>query len=187
MKAALIEKKDTLKIIDMEIPKPKMDEVLIEVHASGICGTDLHIYKGDYRGTYPIIPGHEFSGIIRSTGASVKSFKPGDRVTLEPNLSCGVCYECLNNRQHFCSNIESVGVTKPGGMAQYVTVPENAVFPIGGLSFEEAAFMEPLSCVLHGIERLNPNLADRVLLIGAGPIGLLILQCLLCRVSLSFA
>lgn len=178
MKAALIEEKDKLRIIDIAIPEPSQNEVLIEVYASGICGTDLHIFKGDYRGTYPIIPGHELAGIVRSAGSSVQSFKEGDRVTLEPNLSCGVCYDCLNNRQHFCSNIQNIGVTRPGGMAQFVTAPESAVFSIGALSFEEASFMEPLSCVLHGIDRLDPELGDTVLLMGAGPIGLLLLQSL---------
>jgi len=101
MRAALIEKKDTLRIVKTDIPEPLVNEVLIEVFASGICGTDLHIYKGDYKGTYPIIPGHEFSGIVRAVGSEIRAFKVGDRVSLEPNLSCGTCYECLNNRQHY--------------------------------------------------------------------------------------
>lgn len=179
MKAALIEKKYSLKTIDTEIPDPKADELLIEVYASGICGTDLHIFQGDYKGTYPIIPGHEFSGVVRKAGEKVRHIKVGDRVAVEPNLSCAVCYNCLNNRQHFCENAEAVGVTLPGGMAQYVCAPEQAVFPIGDLSFEEAAFVEPLSCVLHGVELVKPCLADTVLLIGAGPIGLLLLQSFL--------
>jgi D-arabinitol dehydrogenase (NADP+) len=179
MRAALIEAKERLRIVEADMPHPVLNEVLIEVFASGICGTDLHIYKGDYKGTYPIIPGHEFSGIVRAVGPDVRSFKPGDRVAVEPNISCGICYECLNNRQHYCENVQSVGVTRPGAMAQFMTAPEGAVFDIGDLSFEEASFMEPLSCVLHGVERFRLELADRVLLIGAGPIGLLLLQSLL--------
>ncbi len=181
MKAAQIEKKNTLTIVEADIPEPREDDVLIEVYASGICGTDLHIYQGDYRGTYPIIPGHEFSGVVRKAGKLVRNFKEGDRVAVEPNISCGVCYECLNNRQHYCENVQNIGVTKPGGFAQYVCAPEGAVFPIGDLSFEEAAFMEPLSCVLHGVEEVQPDLADKVLLIGAGPIGLLLLQSFLVK------
>lgn len=176
MKAAVIEKKNSLSVREVAKPVPGRDEVVIQVHASGICGTDLHIYQGDYKGTYPIVPGHEFSGVVTEVGPEVRNFKVGDRVSVEPNLSCGVCYDCLSNRQHFCENTQAVGVTRSGGMANYVTAPEKGVFPIGDLSFEEAAFMEPLSCVLHGIERVNPVLADRVLLIGAGPIGLLLLQ-----------
>lgn len=178
MKAAQIYKNNQLSIINIDRPVPVNNEVLIKVKSSGICGTDLHIYKGDYKGTYPIIPGHEFSGVIQSIGPDVKSLKPGDRIAIEPNLACGHCYECLNNRQHFCENTEAVGVTLSGGMAQYVKAPEEAVFPIGNLSFDEASFMEPLSCVLHGIDKLNPRMASNVLLIGSGPIGLLLLQCL---------
>jgi len=181
MKAAEITKKNELHYIDLSRPVPREDEILMEVMASGICGTDVHIYQGDYKGTYPIVPGHEFSGVIREVGSKVKNFSIGDRVSIEPNLSCGTCYDCLNNRQHFCSNVQSVGVTRPGGMAQFVCVPEQAVFPIGDLSFEEASFMEPLSCVLHGIEQVKPGLADSVLLMGAGPIGLLLMQSFLVK------
>ena len=179
MKAVKIEKKDTMTIQEVPIPEPKADEVIIKVDSCGICGTDLHIYKGDYKGTYPIIPGHEFAGTVVSIGSKVSNFKEGDRVAVEPNISCGTCYECLNNRQHYCRNVQNIGVKNPGAFAQYVAAPENATFNIGSLSFEEAAFMEPLSCVLHGIERFNLQLADRVLLIGAGPIGLLLLQSLI--------
>ena len=179
MKAALIEEEFVLKTVETDIPKPRKDELLIEVAASGICGTDLHIYQGDYKGAYPIIPGHEFSGTVKECGPEVRNFKPGDRVAVEPNLSCGCCYDCLSNRQHFCENVEAVGVTLPGGMAQFVCAPEGAVFPIGSLDFDEAAFVEPLSCVLHGVELVKPTLADRVLLLGAGPIGLLLLQSFL--------
>ena len=90
MKAVLIEEKYSLKSVEADVPEPKENEVLIEVHASGICGTDLHIFQGDYKGTYPITPGHEFSGIIRKAGAKIRNFKIGDRVAVEPNLSCGV-------------------------------------------------------------------------------------------------
>ena len=150
MKAALIEKENSIKTIETEKPEPKENELLIEVFASGICGTDLHIFQGDYKGTYPIIPGHEFSGIVRKAGEKVRNIKVGDRVAIEPNLSCGVCYDCLNNRQHFCENVEAVGVTLPGGMAQFVCAPEQAVFPIGNLSFEEAAFMVFYLSMLSG-------------------------------------
>jgi threonine dehydrogenase-like Zn-dependent dehydrogenase len=106
----------------------------------------------------------------------VTRFKIGDRVAVEPNLPCDNCVNCLNNRQNFCLNWQAVGVTRPGGMAQYVSVPEKATFSIGDLPFEQGAFMEPLSCVLHGLERLDLTVASRVLLLGAGPIGLLLLQ-----------
>jgi D-arabinitol dehydrogenase (NADP+) len=100
----------------------------------------------------------------------------GERVAVEPNVACDNCYNCLRNRQNFCSNWQAIGVTRPGGMAQYVLAPERAVFSIGDLPFEHGAFVEPLSCVLHGVERAKICLADRVAILGAGPIGILLLQ-----------
>ena len=147
-----------------------------QVMAAGICGTDIHIYRGEYLGTYPITPGHEFSGIVDAVGSGVSRFKEGDHVAVEPNISCNNCDACLNNRQNFCEQWQAVGVTRAGGMAQYVVAPENAAFLIGDLSFEEGSFVEPLSCVLHGIERARIRMGDRILILGSGPIGNLLLQ-----------
>jgi 2-desacetyl-2-hydroxyethyl bacteriochlorophyllide A dehydrogenase len=176
MKAAKIIQPGELRIVDLPEPQPAEDEVLIRVMASGICGTDIHIFRGEYMGDYPMIPGHEFSGVVEAVGPLVTRFRPGDRVAVEPNIACDNCEACLNNRQNFCQNWTAVGVSRPGGMSQYTTAPEKAVFDIGPLSFEQAAFVEPLSCVLHGLERLAPELASRVVILGAGPIGALLLQ-----------
>ena len=176
MKAARIVQPGQMEVIEIPCPEPAQDEVLIRVMASGICGTDVHIFRGEYLGGYPVIPGHEFSGVVEAIGSQVKRFKPGDRVAVEPNIACDNCEACLNNRQNFCLNWTAVGVTRPGAMEQFTTAPEKVVFDIGELSFEQAAFMEPLSCVLHGLERLAPELADKVAILGAGPIGLLLLQ-----------
>ena len=176
MKAASILQPNQIEMQELPIPEPAPGELLVHVMASGICGTDVHIFQGEYLGSYPIIPGHEFAGVIEQIGSAVTRFKIGDRVAVEPNLPCDNCVNCLNNRQNFCLNWQAVGVTRPGGMAQYVIVPEKATFSIGDLPFEQGAFMEPLSCVLHGLERLDLTVASRVLLLGAGPIGLLLLQ-----------
>ena len=176
MKAAQIHQPNHLETLEIPISQPAGNELLIQVMASGICGTDIHIFRGEYLGPYPVIPGHEFSGVVAAIGQAVTRFKPGDRVAVEPNIACDNCYNCLNNRQNFCLNWQAVGVTRPGGMAQYVAAPEKACFNIGSLPFEEGAFMEPLSCVLHGMQRLGPELAGKLALLGAGPIGCLILQ-----------
>jgi len=176
MESIIIQKPKEIKMSERAIPEPGPGEVLIKVIASGICGTDIHIFNGEYLGVYPVIPGHEFSGIIVATGNQVRRFKTGERVAVEPNIACDNCVHCLNNRQNFCLNWQAVGVTLPGGMEQYVTVPEKAVFSIGDLPFEQGAFVEPLSCVVHGIERARLRLADHVAIFGAGPIGDLILQ-----------
>jgi D-arabinitol dehydrogenase (NADP+) len=176
MESVVIKKPREIFVKEKEIPEPGPGEVLIQVMASGICGTDLHIYRGEYLGDYPVIPGHEFSGIVTAAGSQVTRFKVGDRVAVEPNIACDNCIHCLNNRQNFCLNWQAIGVTLPGGMEQYVTAPEKAVFSIGNLPFEQAAFMEPLSCVVHGVERARIDLGDKVAILGAGPIGDLILQ-----------
>lgn len=176
MKAAQITRPGQMDLIDIPIPEPAPGEVLVRVMASGICGTDIHIFRGEYLGGYPVIPGHEFAGVVEAVGSAVTRFHPGDRVAIEPNIACDNCEACLNNRQNFCLNWQAVGVTRPGGMAQYTTAPEKAAFNIGDLPFEAGAFVEPLSCVLHGLERLAPDMADKVAILGAGPIGILLLQ-----------
>jgi D-arabinitol dehydrogenase (NADP+) len=176
MESVVIRKPKEIFVMEKEIPEPGPGEVLIQVMASGICGTDLHIYRGEYLGDYPVIPGHEFSGVVTAAGSQVTRFHSGDRVAVEPNIACDNCSHCLNNRQNFCLNWQAIGVTLPGGMEQYVTAPEKAVFGIGDLPYEQAAFMEPLSCVVHGVERAHIDLADKVAILGAGPIGDLILQ-----------
>jgi 2-desacetyl-2-hydroxyethyl bacteriochlorophyllide A dehydrogenase len=166
-------------LLDMQnMLNPPQGWITIRVNASGICGTDLHIFLGEYLGDYPIIPGHEFSGDVVAIGDKVDKFQIGDRVAVEPNLSCGICDACLHNRQHFCEDWQGIGVTMSGGMATHVMVPQQAVFTIGDLSFEEAAFMEPLSCVIHGVGLIGSALGARILLIGAGPIGMLLLRTL---------
>jgi len=165
--------------LDMQnMLNPPQGWITIRVNASGICGTDLHIFLGEYLGDYPIIPGHEFSGDVVAIGDKVDKFQIGDRVAIEPNLSCGICDACLHNRQHFCEDWQAIGVTMSGGMATHVIVPQQAAFTIGDLSFEEAAFMEPLSCVIHGVGLIGSALGAQILLIGAGPIGMLLLRTL---------
>jgi threonine dehydrogenase-like Zn-dependent dehydrogenase len=176
MKAILIERPEQVKVVECPMPEPEEHELLIKVMASGICGTDIHILRGEYMGDYPVIPGHEFSGVVERVGEGVTRFQTGDRVAVEPNVACDNCHNCLQNRQNFCLNWQAIGVTRSGGLAQYVVAPEKTAFSIGDLPFEHGAFMEPLSCVLHGVERAKICLADRVLVFGAGPIGILLLQ-----------
>lgn len=178
MKAVRILDPNKLEVAELSIPTPAENELLVKVMASGICGTDIHIFRGEYMGDYPVIPGHEFAGVVEAVGSQVTRFKPGDCVAIEPNIACGNCYQCLNNRQNFCLNWRAIGVTQPGGMAEFVTVPEKSAFNIGSLPFEQGAFVEPLSCVLHGVERLQPEMAAHIAILGAGPIGILLLQVL---------
>jgi D-arabinitol dehydrogenase (NADP+) len=181
MKAAVVFEPNRIETREVPDPEPAPGELLLRVMASGICGTDIHIFRGEYMGGYPIIPGHELAGVVEKIGSAVTRFKPGDRVVVEPNIACDNCIHCLNNRHNFCLNWQAVGVTRPGGMAQFVCVPEKSTFDIGDLAFERGAFMEPLSCVLHGLERLDLQIAARVAILGAGPIGILLMQVIRLR------
>ncbi|MGC9468308.1 MAG: alcohol dehydrogenase catalytic domain-containing protein [Anaerolineae bacterium] len=176
MKALTILEPGRVEVREIPRPDPGPGEVLVKVAACGICGTDVHIFRGEYLGEYPIVPGHEFSGEVVEVGEGVSRIRVGQRVAVEPNISCDNCVSCLNNRQNFCLNWEAIGVTLQGAMAEYVVAPEKVVFDIGDLAFEEGAFVEPLSCVVHGIERAQIRLGDRIVILGAGPIGLLLLQ-----------
>jgi D-arabinitol dehydrogenase (NADP+) len=176
VKLITIEKPNFFRFHDSALPEPAEGEVLVKVMSCGVCGTDVHIYRGNYMGAYPVIPGHEFAGVVERLGRNVEEFKLGASVAIEPNVSCDSCMNCLKNRQNFCLNWQGIGVTRPGGMAQYAVAPAKNVFDISGISFDQGAFVEPLSCVLHGIQKTQISLASRVLIIGAGPIGLLLFQ-----------
>jgi 2-desacetyl-2-hydroxyethyl bacteriochlorophyllide A dehydrogenase len=176
MKAYVLDGIRSGSIKDVEKPVPGDDEVLIKVMAVGICGTDGHLYLGDYESPYPVIPGHEFSGIIESTGKNVKNFRPGQRVVADPNIYCENCENCKQNRQNFCLDYKGLGGKVNGSFAEYMIIPERCVFDIGGLGFTSAAMTEPLSCVLHGQDNARPGFGDKVLIFGAGPIGLMHLQ-----------
>jgi len=173
MKALMISEPRKIALIDCPRPEPKGDELLIRLAASGICGTDVHIFYGGFTATYPVVPGHEFAGVVTAVGPDCVRFAPGARVAVEPNIPCNNCPECLRGDHHFCRNMAVPGVNRPGGMAEYVLVNERSAFDIGDLPFVEGALVEPLSCVVHAVERLGVGLAEHVLVMGAGPIGVM--------------
>src|SRR5690606_37495522 len=136
------------------LPVPARDEVLIAVERAGICGTDVHIVEGSYElARYPLVLGHELTGTVIEAGADVLQVEVGDRVTVDPNIPCLACAECRRNAFNHCLSMRIVGVNRDGGFANYLVVPERAVFPIGDLSFGAAALLEPLACVLWGLKR----------------------------------
>jgi len=177
MRAVVIEQPGKLRVASVEDPIPGPDELLIQVKAAGVCGTDVHIYEGDFTCTYPLIPGHEFAGEVIEVGSEVGDLSPGQRVAVEPNVPCGKCFYCRRNQQHFCRNLNAYGVLGlPGGFAERVKVRAANAFSIGELSYEAGALIEPLGCVLHGIELIQIQPGDEVLIFGMGPIGLLLAQ-----------
>ncbi|NLJ39925.1 MAG: zinc-dependent alcohol dehydrogenase family protein, partial [Candidatus Atribacteria bacterium] len=179
MKACLFEAKEKFVICDVEKPIPQKDEVLIRVKAVGICGTDIHILKGEYFSEFPLIAGHEFSGEVAEVGKEVTQFRPGDRVTADPNIFCDKCYFCKINKNNHCLDNHVIGVTQNGAFAEYVAVSEKGVFHIPDhLSYSEAALAEPLACVVYGVRRSEIKPGEKVLIFGAGAIGLLLLSLL---------
>lgn len=176
MRALVFEDIRTPVVKEVPIPGIGAQDVLIRVKAAGICGTDVHIYEGEYFSEFPLIPGHEFSGVVEDIGEKVTTVLPGERVTADPNIGCGKCYFCKINQQNQCENLGAVGVTRDGAFAEYLVVPEEKVFSIGDMSFEDAAMIEPTACVVYGLQQHPVPLGAEVLIFGAGPIGLTLLQ-----------
>ena len=179
MRALVIEAVGKAAVQEVPYPKPEAGQVTVRVEASGLCGTDLHIYKGEFLSSYPIIPGHEFSGTVAEVGADVSEWAIGDRVAVDPGVFCHDCYFCKTDRANHCLRWNGIGVTLPGGLAEYCAVPQENLYRISeSLSFEQGAFVEPISCVVYGLRRLRLQVGDHALVFGAGPIGLLHTQLL---------
>lgn len=180
MKAAVYHGPQDLRVEEVPERKLESNEVRIKVKYCGVCGTDIHIYNGDggsFEVNPPLIPGHEFSGIVQEVGSQVKDFQAGDKVSADPNDMCGECYFCKNAMQHFCTNNMGIGTTVDGGFAEYVIMREKQVYKVPAhLSYIEAAMAEPMSCCLHGIDLCHIKAGDTVLVMGGGPIGVIMLQ-----------
>lgn len=177
MKAAVIEQPGVVRLTELERPVITADEVLLRVGACGVCGTDVHIFHGGFRADYPVIPGHEFTGEVVEAGGGVTHVQVGDRVVVDPNINCGVCPYCRRGLIHLCENLIALGVNIPGGFQEFCRVPAKQVYRLPAqLTWEEGAFVEPLACCLHGIDRAEIRPADSVVILGAGAIGLLMLQ-----------
>lgn len=164
---------------DGEKPVCSKKQVLIRVKACGICKTDVHIHEGHFLSGFPLTPGHEFTGEIVQIGDEVVNFKVGDRVVADNTVLCGECYYCRRNRPLFCENFYSLGVTGPGGFAEYVVVNHDKVFGIqDSMSFDVAAFAEPTACAVHGMDVIDPQTGDDILLFGSGATGIILAQLL---------
>ncbi|MBT9776366.1 alcohol dehydrogenase catalytic domain-containing protein [Clostridium sp. MCC353] len=180
MKSAVFYGKHDLRVEESPLPEVGEKDVLIEVKACGVCGTDVHIYEGDKGAadvTPPTILGHEFSGVIAEVGSQVTKFKAGDRVCIDPNCYCGSCDFCRNGLAHYCTDMIGYGTTVNGGFAQFCSVNERQVYLLGeNTSFEQGAMAEPAACCLHGIDMCEIRPGSSVVVIGGGMIGLLMLQ-----------
>lgn len=174
-----------LQLVDIPVPQPASDEVLIQVAACGICGSDVHGYDGSTgRRIPPLVMGHEAAGVIAAVGEEVHNCAIGDRVTFDATLSCGTCRFCTTGSSNLCDNRQVLGVScgdyrRNGAFAEYVAVPARVVFRLPDtLGFAEAAMIEPVSVALHAVRITEPEQGSTALVVGAGMIGLLILQSL---------
>lgn len=182
MQAAVYYGANDLRIEERPIPKISEDEVLVAVKAASICGTDLRIFNGGHRkfppGTVRIL-GHEVVGEIAAAGTNVSSVEVGDRVFIAPNIGCGVCRQCTSGKNNLCPNYTALGVTIDGAFAEYMRVPAQGIrqgnlIQIGDQTDPAvAALIEPLACVLHGQDAVQVIPGESVLIVGAGPIGLM--------------
>src|SRR5689334_5361389 len=136
---------------DVVRPKPGPRDVLVRVEAAGLCGSDRHMFRGEYPTALPVTLGHEFCGIVEAVGSEVTLVKPGDRLTADPNIACGHCASCRAGRVNLCSNLQAIGVTRDGGFAEFVAIPESQAIGLpADLNPLFGAFSEPLACCLHG-------------------------------------
>ena len=183
MKALLLSEYKRLAVADMPEPVPGPGDVLVQVAACGICGSDVHGYDGSSgRRIPPVVMGHEAAGIVADVGSDVHGFAKGDRVTFDSTVYCGVCDFCRRGEMNLCDNRQVVGVScnefrRAGAFAEYVTVPERIVYALPAeLKFAEAAMLEAVSVALHAVAVSHVRGRETALVIGAGMIGLLVLQ-----------
>ncbi|WP_369216476.1 zinc-dependent alcohol dehydrogenase family protein [Streptomyces flavofungini] len=177
MKAAIVESVGKVVVGEVPDPTPGPREVVLEVAACGLCGTDLHILQGEFAPTLPLVPGHEFAGTIVALGKDVRELAVGDRVAVDPSLHCHECRSCRVGRGNMCERWAAIGVTTAGGAAQYAKAPvANCVRLPDHVRTQDAALIEPLSCAVRGYDVLRSQLASHVLIYGSGTMGLMMLE-----------
>lgn len=179
MKAAFIVGKNEIEFREVDTPSVHGDEVLVKVHAMGICGTDLHFLRGVRKTQFPHLSGHEASGEVVEVGPRAEGISVGDRVAIDPNIHCGQCWYCRRGRFNLCENKKVLGVSLPGCFAEYVKVGRENVWKLpDSVTYWQGALVEPLSVALHAFNTSNARIGENVALFGAGTIGLMLAQLL---------
>lgn len=178
MRASVLRDVGEVTVEERERPEPGAGEVLVEVGATGVCMTDHHMYSGEFPVETPLVLGHESAGTVAES--RVDGISAGERVAINPVVPCNACSACKRGRTNLCERNTVIGGAGheivDGAFAEYVRVPAGNVEPVGDLPVEAAAFAEPYACVVHGMDRAGVSAGDTVLVIGAGPIGLLVVQ-----------
>ena len=179
MKAVVIQEPNRIAIKQVADPTPLPSEAVVKVEACGICGTDIHVLRGEFAPTrYPIVPGHEFCGEVVAIGSDARNVKVGDFVAVDPSLFCGRCRQCRAGRFNLCEYWNAIGVgSANGASAEFVAVPSANAFPLPpDLPRHWGALVEPLSCAVHGLDMVDAKVAEDYLIYGAGTMGLLLAQ-----------
>jgi 2-desacetyl-2-hydroxyethyl bacteriochlorophyllide A dehydrogenase len=183
MKAVVVERPNEVSYREVEAPAIGADDVLVESREAGLCRTDVEMMTGAFTDPrwvrYPVIPGHEWAGVVVEAGANVDSVRVGDRVVCEGFITCNRCRRCRSGETHWCERVEALGFTRPGGYAQLVAVPERIVHRLPDhVSFDAGVLVEPASVVLHGLEKARPQTGEAVGVIGVGTLGALAIALL---------
>ncbi|WP_417507376.1 Zn-dependent oxidoreductase [Marinomonas gallaica] len=178
MKAFQVKNVNEYNLIDTEMPEVAAGEVMIKTSFAGICGSDLHIIHGQNPFVqFPRVTGHEFSGVVTALADDVEGLAVGDRVCVDPVISCGTCYPCRAGRHNVCMNMQVFGVHRNGGFSQFTSAPASSVIKLpDNVTLEQAALVEPYSIAMNVLSRMNPIDGDTLLVYGAGVIGLTIVQ-----------
>ncbi|HVC81968.1 MAG TPA: alcohol dehydrogenase catalytic domain-containing protein [Chloroflexota bacterium] len=176
MRAARLEAVGRMRVVALEPPAPARGEALIRVEACGICGTDRHIYRGEYAAALPLIPGHEFAGTVAAVGEGSR-LTPGERVAVDPNIACGICAECRRGEPCLCPARMALGVDLDGGLAEFVVIPDGQAYPLpDGMPATWGALCEPLACCLRALDRAEIRPGTRVVVLGGGVIGQMLVR-----------
>ena len=177
MRAAVITESHEVAMVTVDDPAPGPREVVVDVAACGMCGTDLHILQGEFAPTLPIVPGHEFAGVVVATGADVREITEGERVAVDPSLYCHECHYCRLGHDNLCERWNAIGVSRPGGAADFAVAPVANCVPLPDhVRLEDAALIEPLSCAVRGYDVLRSQLGAHILIYGSGTMGLMMLE-----------
>lgn len=184
MRAVVYDEPGSFSVREVPVPEVDAGHVLVRMTAAGMCGTDLHLHEGQFLANFPLTPGHETLGVVASVGAEAvdgqgASLSIGQQVVINPNSACRTCDYCTAERPWLCESFTGIGSSTPGGFADYVLVPGAQVFDATGIDPDLAVFAEPSACIAHLMDRLDPLAGTSVVVLGAGPTGVLLTQFLL--------
>ena len=184
MRAVVYDEPGTFDVREVTVPEPGPGQVLVRMTAAGMCGTDLHLHDGQFLANFPLTPGHETLGVVEQIGPGALDGEGnplviGQPVVINPNSSCRSCEFCRGDRPWLCDAFAGIGSSTPGGFAEFVLVPGAQVFDATGIEADLAVFAEPSACIAHLMDRLDPLQGSSVVVLGAGPTGVLLTQFLL--------